>query len=59
MSGGRAFGSVGIRAVQRWGINRLRRSRFFPVTIPDKLGDDDRLAGTTLRHRVLVYFPDT
>lgn len=59
MSGRTILGSARVRQLQRWGINRLRRSRFFPVTVPDKLGDDDRLAGTTLRHSVLVYFPDT
>ncbi len=59
MSGASAFGSARVRQLQRWGMGRLRRSRFFPVTIPDRLGDDDALAGTSLRHSVLVYFPET
>src|SRR5699024_3071414 len=54
-----AFGSARVRQLQRWVMQRLRRSRFFPVTIPDRLGDDDALAGTSLRHSVLVYFPET
>ncbi|PFG37608.1 CDP-glycerol:poly(glycerophosphate) glycerophosphotransferase [Flavimobilis soli] len=53
------FGSRHVRALQRWAMGKARRSRFFPVTIPDRLGDDDRLAGVTLPHSVMVFFPDT
>lgn len=31
------------RRLQRWTIHRLRRSRFLPVGIPDKIADEDRL----------------
>lgn len=54
-----SFGSRQVRALQRWVMGRARRSRFFPVTIPDRLGQDDELAGTSLPHRVVVFFPDT
>lgn len=54
-----AFGSRHVRSLQRWVMGRARRSRFFPVTIPDRLGQDDELAGTSLEHRVVVFFPDT
>ncbi len=53
------FGSQLLRRFQRWGMKKARRSRFFPVTIPDKLGDDDQLEGKAIPHRVMVYFPDT
>ena len=56
---GPSFGSRQVRALQRWVMGRARRSRFFPVTIPDRLGQDDELAGTSLPHRVVVFFPDT
>lgn len=53
------YGSQLVRRFQRWGMKRARRSRFFPITIPDKLGDDDHLEGKSIPHRVMVYFPDT
>lgn len=56
---GTTFGSRQVRSLQRWVMGRARRSRFFPVTIPDKLGQDDELAGKSLPHRVVVFFPDT
>lgn len=56
---GQSFGSRQVRSLQRWVMGRARRSRFFPVTIPDRLGQDDELAGTSLPHRVVVFFPDT
>ena len=40
-------------------VHQVRSSRFFPTTIPDRLGDDDVLAGGRLDERVIVYFPDT
>lgn len=40
-------------------VHQVRSSRFFPTTIPDRLGDDDALAGGRLDERVIVYFPDT
>lgn len=57
MSGARSTGLV--RKARSRAILAVRRSRLFPTTIPDKLGDDDRLAGATLTEKVLVYFPDT
>ncbi len=48
-------------AVQRlriWGIGRLRRSRFLPSGMPDKLTDEARLA-RGLEQRVMLYFPTT
>jgi len=40
-------------------VQAVRRSKYFPVTIPDRLGDDDALAGQSLPDKVIVYFPDT
>ena len=57
MSGARSAGLI--RKARSRAILAVRRSRLFPTTIPDKLGDDDRLAGTSLPEKVLVYFPDT
>ncbi len=37
----------------------IRRSGLLPSTIPDRLGDDERLAGTSLSQSVMLYFPDT
>lgn len=47
------------RAAQKRLVHAARRSRLFPVTVPDRLGDDDALAGARLDETVLVYFPDT
>ncbi|MEJ7636322.1 CDP-glycerol glycerophosphotransferase family protein [Aeromicrobium sp.] len=39
-----------------WAIGRLRRSRFLPVGMPDKLTDESRLDGA-FAQQVMVYFP--
>lgn len=57
MNGARSSGLA--RAAQRRLVHAARRSRFFPVTIPDRLGEDDALAGSRLPESVLVYFSDT
>jgi hypothetical protein len=47
------------RRLRRFVVRAVRRSRLLPSTMPDRLGQDDELAGTALRESVLVYFPDT
>jgi hypothetical protein len=47
-----------VRRLQLWAIARLRRSRFLPTGVPDKLTDEQRL-GVPLEQQVLVYFPTT
>lgn len=47
-----------VRRLQLWAIARLRRSRFLPTGVPDKLTDTERL-GRPLTQQVLVYFPTT
>lgn len=50
-----------VGAVQRlriWAIGRLRRSRFLPSGMPDKLTDESRL-GKPFRQQVMLYFPTT
>jgi hypothetical protein len=37
----------------------VRRSAHFPISIPNRLGQDDTLAGGRLDAEVLVYFPDS
>lgn len=37
----------------------LRRYGLLPVGLPDRDGDDDRLAGSSLAQTVMVYFPGT
>ncbi len=44
------------RRLQLWAIKRLRRSRFLPVGMPDKVTDEDRL-GKPFTQQVMVYFP--
>lgn len=45
-----------VRRFQMWAIGRLRRSRFLPVGMPDKLTDESRL-GKPFPQQVMVYFP--
>lgn len=45
-----------VRRLQLWAIGRLRRSRFLPVGMPDKLTDEARL-GTPFTQQVMLYFP--
>jgi hypothetical protein len=52
-SGGRAGPG---RRLQLWAIKRLRRSRFLPVGMPDKVADEARL-GQPFTQQVMVYFP--
>ena len=47
------------RRLRRMVVRAVRRSRLLPATMPDRLGQDDELAGATLPETVLVYFPDT
>lgn len=44
-----------VRRLQLWAIARLRRSRFLPVGMPDKVADQDRL-GRAFTQPVLLYF---
>ena len=44
------------RRLQLWAIRRLRRSRFLPVGMPDKVTDEHRL-GQRFEQQVMVYFP--
>ncbi|MFT4122319.1 MAG: CDP-glycerol glycerophosphotransferase family protein [Microbacteriaceae bacterium] len=46
------------RRLQSLLVAAVRRSRLFPRTMVDRLGEDARLAGSRLDARVLVYFPD-
>lgn len=43
--------------LRQWAIERLRRSRFLPVGMPDKRTDTDRL-GRPFGQSVLLYFPN-
>jgi len=45
-----------VRRLQLWTIGRLRRSRFLPVGMPDKLTDESRL-GQPFTQQVMLYFP--
>ncbi|KAA1399976.1 CDP-glycerol glycerophosphotransferase family protein [Aeromicrobium ginsengisoli] len=45
-----------VRRLQLWAIGRLRRSRFLPVGMPDKLTDEARL-GMPFTQQVMLYFP--
>lgn len=50
-----------VGAVQRlriWAIGRLRRSRFLPSGMPDKLTDEARL-GRPFTQQIMLYFPTT
>lgn len=55
----RARSAGAARRLRSMLVQQVRRSRFFPATIPDRLGEDDELAGARLDERVIVYFPDT
>ena len=47
---------VGVaRRLQLWAIARLRRSRFLPIGMPDKVADEHRL-GQAFAQPVLLYF---
>lgn len=47
-----------VHRLRIWAIGRLRRSRFLPSGMPDKLTDEERL-GQPLRQQVMLYFPTT
>ncbi len=47
-----------VRRLQLWAIGRLRRSRFLPSGMPDKLTDEDRV-GRPFTQQVMLYFPTT
>lgn len=47
-----------VRRLQLWAIARLRRSRFLPAGMSDKLTDEDRV-GVAFSQQVLIYFPTT
>ena len=44
-----------VRRLQLWAIARLRRSRFLPVGMPDKVTDEHRL-GKAFSQSIMVYF---
>jgi hypothetical protein len=48
-----------VRRLRRFGIGLVRRYGLLPKGLPDRYGDDDRLAGTSLSQTVMVYFPGT
>jgi hypothetical protein len=45
-----------VHRLRTWAIWRLRRSRFLPAGMPDKLTDEDRL-GRPFEQQVMLYFP--
>jgi hypothetical protein len=45
------------RRAQSAVLRRLRRSRFFPRTIPDRRGDDPAMGSARFDATVMVYFP--
>ncbi|NRQ51273.1 CDP-glycerol glycerophosphotransferase family protein [Aeromicrobium stalagmiti] len=45
-----------VHRLRLWAIGRLRRSRFLPSGMPDKLTDEDRL-GRAFEQQVMLYFP--
>ncbi len=47
------------RRFRRAAVQAVRRSRLLPSTVPDRLGDDDALAESSLSQTVMVYFADT
>ena len=47
-----------VHRVRIWAIGRLRRSRFLPAGMPDKLSDESRL-GRGFDQQVMLYFPTT
>jgi hypothetical protein len=48
-----------VRRVMRLGIRVIRRYGLLPPGMPDRYGDDERLAGTALPQTVMVYYPGT
>lgn len=55
----RARAGTAGRWLLRAAIRLVRRHGLVPPGMPDRYGDDDRLAGTSLDQTVMVYFPDT
>lgn len=47
-----------VHRLRLWAIGRLRRSRFLPSGMPDKLTDEDRL-GRPFEQQIMLYFPTT
>jgi hypothetical protein len=47
-----------VHRLRIWAIGRLRRSRFLPAGMPDKLTDESRL-GRGFDQQVMLYFPTT
>lgn len=43
------------RRLRLWAVGRLRRSRFLPVGMPDKVADEDRL-GEAFHQPVMLFF---
>ena len=48
---------VAKRRILSFVLSMVRRSALFPRTVPNRLGQDDELAGQTLAETVMVYFP--
>jgi CDP-Glycerol:Poly(glycerophosphate) glycerophosphotransferase len=48
-----------LRRLRRLAIGVVRRYGLLPKGLPDRNGDDERLAGTSLSQTVMVYFPGT
>jgi hypothetical protein len=48
-----------VRRLRRLAIGVVRKHGWLPKGLPDRYGDDDRLAGTSLTQTVMVYFPGT
>jgi CDP-Glycerol:Poly(glycerophosphate) glycerophosphotransferase len=48
-----------VRRLRRFGIGLVRRYGLLPKGLPDRYGDDERLAGSSLPQTVMVYFPGT
>lgn len=46
------------RRIRRAGGRVIRRAGLLPGGMPDGLGEDDQLLGTSLPHTVMVFFPD-
>ncbi|MBD5786386.1 CDP-glycerol glycerophosphotransferase family protein [Cellulosimicrobium terreum] len=55
----KARGTSVQRTVRSLGGKVIRRLGLLPGGIPDGLGDDARLLGTTVDQQVVVFFPDT
>ncbi|MCD9197302.1 CDP-glycerol glycerophosphotransferase family protein [Aeromicrobium wangtongii] len=47
-----------VQRLRVWAIGRLRRSRFLPAGMPDKLTDESRL-GRGFEQQIMLYFPTT